>query len=401
MIVGPIPANEEQRLGELRETGLMDSMPEREFDDLALLASQICQAPIALMTLVDSKRQWFKSRVNLEGDGTPRDVSFCAHAINIPERVFVVPDATADPRFHDNPLVTGNPNIRFYAGMPLVTESGSALGALCVIDHKPRSLMPSQERALEALGRQTMSLIELRKRRVELERAQTTQAELMTKLTVEKRRADKLLFSIFPEPVAELLKADLPPKCVSQAYPEVTLLFAELEGFWQSVRGLKPDHLINRLDQAFTLIDGISDRHGVDRLKTINDTYMGIAGLRPSAAGHGCTATAAAEWALDVQREITTLESGIGEPFSIRIGISTGPVVAGVVGGRKIAYDVWGPTVSLASEMELSGAPGTIQLSQSTYEKLADRYVFERRGEFYVRELGDVLTYLLKGRKPA
>lgn len=392
MILPSIPDNETQRLAELHESGLLDSMPEQEFNDVALLASQICHTPIALMTLVDSKRQWFKSRVNFEPTETSRDLSFCAHAINRPNDVLVVPDATADPRFSDNPLVTSDPSIRFYAGAPLVTPSGAALGALCVIDRRPRELSSDQEAALRALGRQAMSLVELRRARGDLERAHST-------LQLEKSRSDQLLHSIFPEPVAQQLKADVPPECVSRWYSEVTVVFADLEGFWQAARDRTPEQLIDLLNKTFTLLDSVSDQHGLDRLKTIGDMYMGIAGLRdPSATASRCTATAAAEWALDVQREIASFNV-TRVPFSVRIGMNTGPVVAGVVGRRKIAYDVWGPTVNLASELQASGVEGTIQVSETTCRKLSDRYLFEPRGEFYVRGIGDVTTYLLKGRK--
>ena len=153
-------SDEAARLAALRRYKILDTEPERRFDDLTLLASQICGTPIALITLVDADRQWFKSRVGLTAAETSRAVSFCSHAIGQPD-LFIVPDARADDRFRDNPHVTGEPHIRFYAGAPLITPDGHALGTLCVVDRVTRTLTPGQIEALEALRRQAESQLEL------------------------------------------------------------------------------------------------------------------------------------------------------------------------------------------------------------------------------------------------
>lgn len=148
---------------------VVDSLPEAAYDDLVRVAATICDVPIALLTLVDRDRQWFKSRLGLDASGTPRDIAFCDHAIRDPERLLHVPDATHDPRFVANPLVTGAPGIRFYAGMPLVTPEGAAIGTVCVIDDKPRELSPAQRDALAALARLAMHLLDARRREHEHE----------------------------------------------------------------------------------------------------------------------------------------------------------------------------------------------------------------------------------------
>lgn len=164
----PLPDNEAERLAELRALNLLDTEPEEAYDDITFLATQITDTPIALVTLVDADRQWFKSMIGLEVRETDRDAAFCAHAILEPEDMLVVPDARLDERFVDNPLVMGAPRIRFYAGVPLVTDSGAALGTLCVIDDQPRDLSEDQRRGLMALARQVMAQLDLRRHVAEL-----------------------------------------------------------------------------------------------------------------------------------------------------------------------------------------------------------------------------------------
>jgi PAS domain S-box-containing protein len=165
-----IPSNENLRRAALYDYNVLDTLPEAEFDDLTQIASQICGVPIALISLIDEDRQWFKSKVGLDATQTPRDVAFCAHAI-LDDRILIVPDAYQDDRFRDNPLTTGEPNVRFYAGAPLRTPGGFQIGTLCVIDHVPRKLTDGQEKALQALARQVVCLLELRRHNASIIRA--------------------------------------------------------------------------------------------------------------------------------------------------------------------------------------------------------------------------------------
>jgi phosphoserine phosphatase RsbU/P len=159
----PVPKNEQTRLEALRAFDILDTLPEPAYDDITRIAAEICGTPIALVSLVDEKRQWFKSRYGLKTEQTPRDAAFCAHAILEPDSLLVIEDATLDPRFADNPLVTGEPGVRFYAGAPLVTSDGHAIGTLCVVDRVPGQLDEGQRETLAALARQVVAQMELRR----------------------------------------------------------------------------------------------------------------------------------------------------------------------------------------------------------------------------------------------
>lgn len=186
----PIPKNEQKRLEVLWQYEVLDTVPERVFDDLTELAASICEAPIAMITLVDEKRQWFKSKVGVTVNETSRDISFCAHAI-LQQELFIVPDATKDARFADCPLVTGDPHIRFYAGAPLITPDGQALGTLCVIDKVPHELRPDQKRALQILSRHVMTQLELRRHALELARAKKERSRIDKELQRTKAQLDR------------------------------------------------------------------------------------------------------------------------------------------------------------------------------------------------------------------
>jgi PAS domain S-box-containing protein len=157
-----LPANENLRLKALHDLAILDSPREQDFDDLALVAMHVCNVPIAIVSLIDKDRQWFKSCLGMNATETSRDIAFCAHAILKPDELLVVEDTTKDLRFADNEMVISNPSIRFYAGAPLVTDEGMALGTLCVVDYAPRQLSQQQREVLLALSRQVVQLLRLR-----------------------------------------------------------------------------------------------------------------------------------------------------------------------------------------------------------------------------------------------
>ena len=186
MKAAPLPQNEDERLAELLSYDVLDTEAEQLFDDLTALASQICETPIALISLIDPNRQWFKSRVGLDAEETSRDIAFCSHAI-LQSDVFEIPNATLDPRFHDNPLVTGAPDIRFYAGAPLITPSGHAIGTLCAIDSKPRKLTETQKASLQTLSKSVVAHLELKRKNRELERTSQFKSDFLSYVSHEIR----------------------------------------------------------------------------------------------------------------------------------------------------------------------------------------------------------------------
>ena len=167
MVKPEIPNNEQQRLEALKSFNILDTLEEKEYDAITRIAADICNTPMALVSLVDEGRQWFKSHHGLDATETPRDLAFCAHAINTPESLLLVHDASKDERFSDNPLVTGGPSVQFYAGAPLNTKDGESIGTLCVIDTKPRAEFTERQQAsLKDLADQVMAQLELRRQQI-------------------------------------------------------------------------------------------------------------------------------------------------------------------------------------------------------------------------------------------
>jgi class 3 adenylate cyclase len=229
-------------------------------------------------------------------------------------------------------------------------------------------------------------------RRVSSEIEQRQQAEAV--LRAEQEKSERLLLNILPEPIARQLKEGR--SSIANGFAEATILFADLVNFTQLSERKSPTQLVELLNEIFSAFDRLTEQHGLEKIKTIGDAYMVVGGLPVPRHDH---AQAVAEMALDMQREVARLSREQGETFNIRIGINTGPVVAGVIGTKKFIYDLWGDAVNTASRMESHGIAGAIQVTESTYERLQDNYRFQERGVIQVKGKGEMTTYFLLGKK--
>lgn len=209
----------------------------------------------------------------------------------------------------------------------------------------------------------------------------------------EKAKAERLLLNILPGPIASRLKKG--EANIAESFSDVSVVFADLVGFTQLAANVKPSEMVRMLNGIFSSFDSLAGKHGLEKIKTIGDAYMAVAGLPQPTTDH---AEAAAEMALDVLESLQVLNRAQGTNLRIRIGISSGPVVAGIIGTRKFAYDLWGDTVNMASRMESHGQPGRVQASEATYQKIKEGYQFEERGEIEVKGKGMMRTYWLLGR---
>jgi len=246
----------------------------------------------------------------------------------------------------------------------------------------------SQQKLLQEQTQKLEELVE----RLQNEIKERQGVELALRLSQQK--SDHLLRNILPSAIVENLKKG--EGAAAKRFESATVLFADIVGFTALAARISPLELVNFLNPIFSKFDQLTEKHDVEKIKTSGDAYMVAAGVPVPRADH---AEAIANMALDMQEAIADFKTDTGESFQIRIGINTGPVVAGVIGTKKFIYDLWGDTVNVASRMESQGLPGYIQVTTAIYELLKDRYVFEERGAILVKGKGDTIAYWLKAKK--
>ncbi|MGD1850549.1 MAG: adenylate/guanylate cyclase domain-containing protein [Cyanophyceae cyanobacterium] len=386
----PMPSQEAERQAELERYLQLGALPKEAFDDITAILAQVCETPIAFVSLISNDVQILASERGLNVNETARAISFCTHTILTPEDVMVIPDAKEDVRFVNNPLVTGPPYLRFYAGAPLVSPRGFALGSLCAMDHKPRQLRPDQLKALVGLSRQVVAQMELRLnvRHLEMEVARRERIEKI--LLEEQRKSERLVLNILPRAIAEQLK--YAPGAIAERFDDVSILFADLVDFTRLAGEMRPVELVGLLNEIVSEFDELVEHHGLEKIKTIGDAYMAVGGLPSPLDNHP---QAIANLAIDMQDTITRFGEGRDLRLSLRIGINTGPVIAGTIGRMKYAYDLWGDAVNVASRMESYGETGKIHVNEDTYLRIKDRYDFTPRGKVPIKGKGLLDTYWL------
>jgi adenylate cyclase len=284
---------------------------------------------------------------------------------------------------------------RELAALPIIVISGAdqidhavnciEMGAE---DYLPKPFSPTLLRA-----RVTSSIEKKRLRDLDRLRLAQLQAEKEL-LEIEKEKSERLLLNILPKAIAERLK--LGERTIANGHPTVTVMFADLVGFTALSRRTPPGDLVGILNGIFTTFDLLVEKHSLEKIKTIGDSYMLAGGIPIYRYDH---AQAVADVSMEMIAALDRLNAANGTELKMRIGINTGPIVAGVIGKRKFTYDLWGDTVNLASRMESSGMAGVIHVSESTYQALKDDFVLEERGLTHCKGIGEVTTYFLKGRK--
>jgi adenylate cyclase len=396
----PMPANEPERLAAVRALNILDTAPDIAYDEVGELAAQICQCPVAYISLMDDDRLWLKAKYGLPPDfhQCPREIAFCAETVCGTELV-VAPDLRQDARFNKIPFVTGEPYFKFYCGMPLVTGEGYALGTLCVMDFEPRQLAFEQAESLRRLSHQVMTQLELRRKLIEVDRANKDLDQARKDIAAEKTRTEELLINILPVSIADELKTNgkVQPKYI----PSATILFADFKGFTLLAERIEPVALIGLLDQYFTAFDEIMTRHGLEKLKTIGDAYMAVAGVPAANRRHPFDACLAA---LELQGAVTRMKAQREKmrlpSLELRVGVHTGPVISGVVGRRKFTFDIWGDAVNTAALMETNGAPGRINVSGTAAGHVKALFDLEPRGAIETKHHRPLEMFFLNRLKP-
>ncbi|MEB3211506.1 MAG: adenylate/guanylate cyclase domain-containing protein [Leptolyngbyaceae bacterium] len=226
------------------------------------------------------------------------------------------------------------------------------------------------------------------------ERLRWSEIQAQRSLEAEKARSERLLLNILPKVVASKLKEK--QRAIADSFADVTVLFADIVGFTQISAGIPPHEVVELLNYIFSTFDSLADKHGLEKIKTIGDAYMVVGGLPVECEDH---AEAIADMALDMMEAMEQISREKGQLFQIRIGINTGPVIAGVIGRRKFIYDLWGDAVNIASRMESQGVASCIQVTEEVVSHLGDRYIFEKRGIVHIKGKGNMTTYFLKGKR--
>lgn len=378
MLAAPIPENETERLAALYELHILDTPPIDRFDRITRVCSAMFGVPITLVSLVDANRQWFKSKCGLDAQQTPRDVSFCGHAI-LQDDALVIHDALLDPRFNDNPFVTGDPKIRFYAGHPLSVASGHKIGTLCLIDHEPREFGPRERELLRDLARVTqdeIQLVDIVELQQDLRRAKAEIEEANRSLERGNRFIRQVLGSQMSDAVAEKLMESPDAMKLGGETREVTILMADLRGFTPLAEKLPAERTVDMLNRFMGAVIDVILKCGGTVDQIVGDGLLAIFGAPATMEDAAARAVRCAVEMQHSLKEVNALNARDGLPaLEMGIGISTGEVVVGNIGSSKrMKYSVIGTPVNLASRIESLALGGQILISEATRAEIGDLF---------------------------
>jgi adenylate cyclase len=390
----PLAQDEAARVAEVRSYNIIGTPPEPDYDEIAEMAAHATACSGGLINILDDKNLWSKSRYGVphRNEPVPRELFMCTTTA-LGSGLLEVPDCSRDERFANVPVVKGEPFVRFYAGMPLINHQGYHLGSLCVVDFAPREKLTLEQRdAMRCLSHHVVTMLELRRNLIELEQAKQETA-------AEREKSERLLHNILPAAIAQEFKErnEVAPRFFDSA----SILFVDFQSFTRLAERLEPRGLVDQLNDFFSRFDAIAERNRLEMLKTIGDAYMCVGGVPEANRTHSVDACLAA---LEMRSEMASInrrrERLHLSRWDIRIGIHTGPVIAGIVGRRKFMYDVWGDAVNIAARMEAAGEAGRINVSAEVYERARPFFDFEPRGSVEAKNKGKVDMFFLLGLKP-
>ncbi|WP_207495118.1 adenylate/guanylate cyclase domain-containing protein [Aridibaculum aurantiacum] len=367
---------EKERLFTLYQYNILDTEVEEPYNKLVEVASYICDTPISFISLVDRDRQWFKASRGLYAKETPREMSFCQHTIKHDE-VLEVPDTLEDERFRSNPLVINEPNIRFYAGSPLITSTGHKIGTLCVLDQKPRTLDEKQKNILKVLAEQVVTQMELHKQKQQLLDLNDALLKELEKKLDEQNKVLNLFTRFVPdEIVAKHLRAG-GGEIVNDAEAKfLTVLFCDMRGYMSIVENLAPQAAVNILNRYYSIMSDVISVYSGMVNQYVGDEIFATFGAPFSFPPYERNAVFCAMEMLEklklLNEECRSFTNG---ELKIGIGIHAGEVITGTLGSKnKIEYSITGDTVNTGKRIEslTQNKPNSILISLPVYEQVKD-----------------------------
>ena len=395
-----IDDREDLRVEELLSYKIMGAPAEFAFDDIVDFATEITACPVAFVHFIDSEKQWAMAAANV-----PRETSECQREDSIcnvvirQNDVVVIPDTLEDDRFKNLACVCDTPNIRFYMGAPLINTSGFALGTLCLVDFEPRQMDYQKVEAIKVLARQVVAHLELRKQVGLATQSQQRLKSALDTLQEEKEKSEKFLRNALPSQIATewLTHGYVRPRYCQ----DVTVGFTDFVGFTQATSTSEPGYLVATLNEFFSRFDDLSSDLGLDRLKTIGDSYMFCCGVTQRQRAHAAYACLGALQFMLAVSEVNDKRRKDGhEPWAMRVGLHSGPVMAGVVGETRFSYDIWGDTVNVAARLEQASDTNRINISEATHHRVKNFFDCTPRGEIEAKNKGMLRMYWLDRLKP-
>jgi class 3 adenylate cyclase len=395
-----VPLNEAERLAGVRSYGILDTPPERCYDELVEMAARICRTPFAYVKFFDDTRVWFKSQIGFPPDFKefPRQATLCNWTLCQPDLV-VIPDCAADERFRHHPTVTDWPKVRFYCSMPLIDAEGYALGTFCVFDQMPREVGLEEQDTVRTLARQVLAHLQLRRLTARHQEAMTEAERARHELEQDQARSEALLRRVLPRDVADELRSR--ERVHARYHPLAAVLVGDFHDFARLARSMEPARLVSTLDEHFGALDDIIERHGLQKIGTMGDCYVcagGVPGESRSGIVDACLAALAIQASLD-RTNLKRTEQGL-DAWPFRIGIHAGPAMTGIVGRQRLTYDIWGDVVNVAHQLKAACPPGYVSVSESVYQRVRHVFELEPCGTADTRDGEPLPVYFLDRVKP-